>query len=310
MADLGIGDGFDTAERVATDFERQIACFSNSRAVAEQVHLLKRHGFACIERGFHRCLAGAFDTGDGDIRPIGFEPGGNTCREAAAADLEKGSIKRPVARQDDLIGQRALACHHQEIVVGMDVNRAGERLIFARGLQRIVITIARKKDFHQLPAMLDYCGLFHLGCGAWHVDACADAEGIGGERHALGMVSGGGGDHAAFRFAGCEGGHAVAGTAPFVGFHGGEILAFHPDFRARAGQFEFFERSGLAETIDTLPCQQDFLAQPLIERHVLAVHAQLMNDGGALRKTLGIMGLQRRLPHHGTRGVNPGVDRL
>ncbi len=109
MTDLGIGDGFDAVERVAADFERQAAGFSNRRTVAEQVHLLKRDRFAGIERGFHRSLAHAFDAGDGDVRPIGFEPGGNARREAAAADLEERRIERAMARKDDFISQRALA---------------------------------------------------------------------------------------------------------------------------------------------------------------------------------------------------------
>ena len=57
-------------------------------------------------------------------------------------------------------------------------------------------------DLHELPAVVEDGGLFHPRGGARHVDAGADAERAGGERHALGVVAGGGGDDAAFRLAG------------------------------------------------------------------------------------------------------------
>ena len=97
VADLGVGDGLDAAQRVAADFERQLARLSNRRAVAEQVHLIERHRFSGLERGFHRCLARALDADDRDVRPVGLEPGGNPGRESAAADLEIGGIERAVA---------------------------------------------------------------------------------------------------------------------------------------------------------------------------------------------------------------------
>jgi hypothetical protein len=127
-------------------------------------------------------------------------------------------------------------------------------------------------DFHKLRAVVQHRGLFHLRRRARHVDPGADAELAGGQRHTLGVVAGRGGDHAALRLARREHRHPVARAAPLVGFHGGEILAFHPDFRAGSRQLQPLQRRRPAETIDPLPREQDFLAQAAVGRKILAFH--------------------------------------
>ena len=54
-------------------------------------------------------------------------------------------------------------------------------------------------DFHELAAVVEHGGLFHLRRRARHVDPGADAERAGGEGDALRVVAGGCGDHAACR---------------------------------------------------------------------------------------------------------------
>ena len=127
-------------------------------------------------------------------------------------------------------------------------------------------------DLDELAAVMEDGGLFHLRGGAWHVDAGTDAEGAGGEGDALGVIARGGGDDAAFVNVRRKQGHAIAGSAPLIGFHCGEILAFHPDFGSRTLQIESFQRGGRAETIDAFPGKQDFLAKAAVEWKILNFH--------------------------------------
>lgn len=104
--------------------------------------------------------------------------------------------------------------------------------------------------------------MFNAWGGARHVDAGVDVELFGGESDALSVVACGSGDDTALGLFWGEGGHEVAGAAPFVGFYGGEVFAFDPYFWAWliAWECESFEWGGLPEAVDALACEEDFLS--------------------------------------------------
>ena len=186
-----------------------------------------------------------------------------------------------MAGKDDLVGERALAGHDEEVVVGVDVNGLRRRLVLARGVHGVVVAVAGEVDGNVFHAVGEHRVLLHLRGRTGHVNARTDAEFFRRERDTLRVVSGGCRDDAARRLQLGERGHAVRRAAPFIGLDLGKILAFHPDFRA-VGNGQPLQRGGLPEVIHALPRQQDFLAELFVEGgRFVACHARMVSGKSA-----------------------------
>lgn len=176
--------------------------------------------------------------------------------------MEEGGVEGAVAGEDDFVSQGALASHDEGVVVGVDVGGVAVLGVGFGGGDGVVVAIAAEVDFDPLVAVVEDGLLFDAWGGARHVDAGVDVELFGGEGDALGVVAGGGGDDAVVGLFWGEGGHDVAGAAPFVGFYGGEVFTFDPNLWAGliAWESEAFEWGGLAEAVDALASEEDFLS--------------------------------------------------
>ena len=173
---MGVGDGGDAVEGVFADGEGEIARAFNGGAVAEKIDLIQCDRCICVDGGLHGGLAFAFHADDFDVGPVGFQPSGNTRRHSAAADLEVGDIEGAVAGKDDFVGERALSRHDEEVVVGVDINGLGGRLVLACGLHGVVVAVAGEVDGNVFHAVSEDGVLLHLRGRAGHVNTCADAE--------------------------------------------------------------------------------------------------------------------------------------
>ena len=142
----------------------------------------------------------------------------------------------------------------------MHVHCAARLFIRAGRADGFVIAVAGQKDLHGIAAMQVDGVLLYPRRGTRHVDAGGNAEHPRGERHALGVISGGGRDNAARGFPWSKHCHAIAGSPPLVGFDGRKILALDPDFRSgpAARKNEPFHGRRLAEPVNPLAGKQDF----------------------------------------------------
>ena len=119
---------------------------------------------------------------------------GDAGDQAAAADGDEDRVDRPAVLAQDLHADGALAGDHVRIVVGM---HEGE--LFAPGdLQRmrVGLVVGVAVQHHAGAARRDR-GDLDLRRGDRHDDGRAAAELLRRQRHALGVVAGRGGDHAA-----------------------------------------------------------------------------------------------------------------
>ncbi|MCY1361949.1 hypothetical protein D9M69_486450 [compost metagenome] len=131
---------------------------------------------------------------------------------------------------EDFHGHGALAGDHFRIVVGVDVDVA----LLLHQLQRIRQRLGEGVAVqHRLAAAGAHALHLQFRGGARHHDGRLDAQLAGGQRHALRMVAGGGGDHAALQLLAGQLRQLVVGAANLEGEHRLQILALEQDLVAQ-----------------------------------------------------------------------------
>ena len=120
VADFVVGDGDVFVDEFFADFKSLFTGDADGSAVAEDIHVGQSRTFSLFDGSFHGCLVDTFYGNDFDVRPEFFQPAGYGCGKTASSDLDVGAVKWAVAAHDDFVGQRSLAPHGFNVVVGVD----------------------------------------------------------------------------------------------------------------------------------------------------------------------------------------------
>ena len=146
------------------------ADFAHCGAVAENINLFESHRLARFDCRSHGGLVFALDSDDMDVGKVNLQPTRGGGSHAAASHLQVDNIERALARHHNLVGQGALACHHCEVVVGVDVGEAfSSSTLVSRGAGAIV-AVTVESNLHLVAAVPFDCDLLHPWRGQRHVN--------------------------------------------------------------------------------------------------------------------------------------------
>ena len=163
---------------------------------------------------------------DLDLGAHGLDEVGHAADQATTANGHEHRVQRSGVLAQHFHGDRALAGDHIGVVKGVN---EGQAVFFLQGHRVLVgVGVAVAKEHHLAAELLDGVDL-HLWCGGGHDDDRARAEFAGAQRHALGVVTGRGANHAFFQLRNCEIGHLVVGAAQLEAVHRLLVFALEQD---------------------------------------------------------------------------------
>ncbi|CAH0308671.1 hypothetical protein SRABI128_04428 [Microbacterium sp. Bi128] len=225
-------DGDDVVDELADDAERQLARPAHGDAVGHGGDLLERDEGVGGERGWVGGGVFSLDADDADLAAEFFgarlHRDGNAREESAAADTHQDGVDVGDLFED-LQPDRPLAGDDVDVIEGVDKDGAAFIGVALGFRQRLVHVVAMQ---HHLGAVA--AGGGELGqCNAErHVDPGLDAQALGCDSHALGVVSGRGRHDAALLFGVGELGHPHVGTADLEGAGALQVFALEEDLAA------------------------------------------------------------------------------
>ena len=187
-------DQHDLVEQLAAEGEGVLADTLDRDAVGEQPDRGQRDRGVRGERGVHRGGVHRLDADDAHLGAQVLHVGADARGEPPAADRHEHRVERPGMLAAQLDGDGALPGDRVRRVEGMDEGVAARLAERQRVPERGVEVVAVQ---HHLAAERAHRVDLDRRRGHRHDDDGGDAERPRRERDPLGMVAGGGGDHAA-----------------------------------------------------------------------------------------------------------------
>src|SRR3569623_1021147 len=222
-AELVGADQHDRVDALARHSERLGTDPAHGHAGGEDADLIQYHPLLALQRALQGGLIFGLDADHLHLGIERFDIGRYAGDQAAAAYRHEDGVLRRLVLAQYLHRHRALSRDHLRVVVGMNEHHAffvGETHGAAI---RLIIGVAVQ---HGLAAQLAHRLHLDVRRGARHDDERLDAEAAGGERHALCMIAGGGGDYALGALRCAQVDDLVIGAAQLEGDHRLQIFAF------------------------------------------------------------------------------------
>ncbi|SPC08061.1 hypothetical protein CT19431_190026 [Cupriavidus taiwanensis] len=226
----------DVVDQFARDAEGLLADQPDRGAVREQAHFLQLDALAGIDRALHRVRIDGLHADHLDLGAHRLDVRGDTGDQPAAADGDEHRVDRARMLAQDFHGDGALAGDHLGVVERVD---EGQLVLFLqhRGVVvRVAVGLAVQHDLDPLAAALAHGVDLHLRRGHRHGDDGLALQPGRRQRHALRVIAGGGGDHAALDLFRRQRGHLVVRAAQLEGEDRLGVLALEPDRVAGAGR--------------------------------------------------------------------------
>ena len=191
------------------DWERQRADLPHGDAVGEDAHAIEDHARAGFERSIHGVGFERLHADHLDLGPNGLDVAGDTGQQPATADRHEDGREVFPGLAKDFEGHGALSGDHQGIVERMNHHAPGGQGQFVATGLGVGERVARQLHFGA-----EIANRIHLDLRRRprHHDESGHAEVSRRERHALGMIAGAGGEHAARPLVGRQVRHAVVGA--------------------------------------------------------------------------------------------------
>ena len=221
-ADLVGVDQHHFVDQLTAQAERLLADFLHRDPVGKQAHVIELHAPAGLERARHGIGVVGLHADDLDAGAQVLEVGGDAGDQAAPAHRDEHRVDGAFALAQDFHADGALPRDHVRIVVGMHEREPEPALELHRVRVGLVEGIAVQ---HHFRAARRHGVHLDLRRRHRHHDHRAAAEFLRGERHALCVVAGAGGDDAARELRARQVDHLVVGAAQLEREHRLQVLA-------------------------------------------------------------------------------------
>ena len=214
-------DGHVLVDQAARHAEGFFAHQFDGRAIREQTNVIERDAFLGVNRLNHGVRVVHLHTNDLHIGAHSLDVVGHARNQTTAANGHKHRIQAALVLAQNFHGDGALARNHFGVVKGMHKGHAHFFLKHAGVFESVRVAVTHQHHF----AAQSFDGIdLHLWCGGGHHNHSATAQFARAQRDALGMVAGGGANHALFELRWREVRHFVVRTAQLKAVHG--LLVF------------------------------------------------------------------------------------